>query len=172
LSTRSRAVKASDLSNYGANQGAKIIGADTTGFTYSSATNVNQVLDDLDAAILASNTPGVPFTVGAGGVTKGSLVIISANNTVLPKTSLASAATGIGLAATAEAAAGTVKVVKDSTVLTGVLTGATFGTRYYWDGSAITATQPSGGGAYVYQVGYAKNATDLLVDVNFIKRNS
>lgn len=168
----SRAVKASDLSNNGANQGAKIIGADTTGFTYSTATNVNQVLDDLDAAILASSTPGVNFTVGAGGVAKGDLVIISAANTVLPKVSLASAADGIGLAATSEAAAGTVKVVKDSAILTGVLTGATAGTRYYWDGSDQVTTIPAGSGAYVYQVGYARNATDLLVDVQFIKRNS
>ena len=43
------------------------------------------VLEDLDAAITAVGTPGVSYTVGTGGVSKGDLVYISANDTVLPK---------------------------------------------------------------------------------------
>lgn len=168
----SRAVKASDLYNYAANQGAKIIGADTTGFNYSSATDVNTVLANLDAAILTASTPGTNYTVGTGGVVKGDLLYISAANTVRTKTSMTSADYSVGLAFTSESVAGTVKAVADGAVLTGVLSGATPGAKYYWDGSAPSATIPSGTGEYVWLVGQAKNATDLDVHVEFVKKNA
>lgn len=168
----SRAVKASDLFNNGANQGAKILGADTTGYTYSTATTIQGVLDDLDSAIAGAATPGVLYTVGAGGVTKGDLVFISANNTVQTKTSMSSSAYSPGLAFTTEAALGTVKVVEGGAVITGCLTGATAGAKYYWNGTGLTATIPSGSGDYVWLVGQAKNATDLDVHVEFVKKNA
>lgn len=168
----SRAVKASDLSNSGANQGAKILGADTSTFIYSSATTVQQTLKDLDTAISIASVSGVNYTVGAGGVTKGDLLYISAANTVLPKTSMTANDYSIGLAYTTEAAAGTVKVVESGAVLTGVLTGATAGAKYYWNGTGFQSTVPSGSGHYVWLVGQAKNATDLDVHVEFVKKNS
>ena len=168
----SRAVKASDLFNYGANQGAKIIGADSATLTYSTATTVQGVLEDLDSAITTASTPGVNYTVGTGGVTKGDLLYISAANTVRTKTSMTSADYSPGLAFTTEAAAGTVKVVEGGALLTGVLTGATPGAKYYWNGSALSATIPSGSGEYVWMVGQAKNATDLDVHVEFVKKNA
>jgi hypothetical protein len=168
----SRAVKASDLFNSGANQGSKIIGADSSTLTYSTATTVQGVLQDLDGAITAAATPGVNYTVGTGGVTKGDLLFISAANTVRTKTSMSAADYSPGLAFTSEAAAGTVKVVESGALLTGVLTGATPGQRYYWNGSGYSATVPNGSGDYVWLVGQAKNATDLDVHVEFIKRNS
>ena len=168
----SRAVKASDLYNYGANQGAKIIGADSSTLVYSSATTVQGVLEDLDSAITTASTPGVNYTVGAGGVTKGDLVYISSANTVTKMTSITSGDYSPGLAFTSEAAAGTVKIVEGGALLTGVLTGATPGARYYWTGSGFSATMPAGGGAYVWMVGQAKNATDLDVTVQFIKKNA
>jgi hypothetical protein len=168
----SRAVKASDLSANGANQGAKILGADPASFTYSTATNIQGVLNDFDDAIADAAVPGVKYTVGTGGVTKGQLVYISANNTVRVKTSMSSADYSPGLANTTEAAAGTVKVVDGNTVLTGVLSGATAGTKYYWNGTAPSATIPNGSGDYVWLVGQAKNATDLDVHVEFVKKNA
>lgn len=168
----SRAVKASDLYNYGANQGAKILGADASTLTYSTATTIQGVLEDLDDAITTAATPGVNYTVGTGGVTKGDLLYISGANTVRTKTSMSSSDYSPGLAFTTEAAAGTVKVVEGGALLTGVLTGATPGAKYYWNGTGLTATIPNGSGDYVWLVGQAKNATDLDVHVEFIKKNS
>lgn len=168
----SRAVKASDLFNYGANQGAKIIGADAATLTYSTATTVQGVLEDLDSAITTASTPGVLYTVGTGGVTKGDLLYISGNNTVRTKSSMSSSDYSPGLAFTSESAAGTVKVVEGGALLTGVLTGATAGAKYYWNGTGFTATVPNGSGDYVWLVGQAKNATDLDVHVEFVKKNA
>ena len=56
-------------------------------------------------------------------------------------------------------------------VLPGVLTGATAGTKYYWNGTDITTTIPTTNGAHVWQVGIAKNATDLHTDIKFVKKN-
>lgn len=167
----SRAVAASDLSANGANQGAKILGADPASITVSSATTIQGVLEDLDTAIVDANQPGVDYTAGTGGITKGSLVYVSANDTVLAKP-ITNSTYAIGLAATTEAAGSTVKVTAENTVLTGVLTGATAGDRYYWDGSALTSTIPATSGSYVWLVGIAKNANDLDVHVEFIKKNT
>jgi len=166
-----RAVAAADLSANGANQGAKIIGADPAAIFYSASTTVQGVLEDLDAAIVDLGVPGVNYTAGAGGVSKGDLVYVSAANTVLPK-DISTADYAIGLAFDDAAASETVKTVAENVVITGVLTGATPGTRYYWNGTALTSTIPSGGGAYVWLCGVAKNATDLDVNLQFIKRNS
>jgi hypothetical protein len=167
----SRAVRASDLSNNGANQGAKILGADPASLTYSTATNIQGVLEDLDAAILVAATPGVDYLAGAGGVTKGDLVYVSANNTVLPKP-INNATYAVGLCLSTESVGQNVRTVAENTVLTGVLTGATFGTRYYWNGTALTSTIPNGSGDYVWLCGVAKNAPDLDVHVEFIKKNT
>jgi hypothetical protein len=168
----SRAVKASDLYNYGSNQGSKILGADTLTFSHSTATTVQGVFSDFDAAITATAIAGSSFTVGAGGCVKGDLVYIASANTVLPKVSLTTNTHGVGLASSSEAAAGTVKVVKSGSILTGVLSGATAGVKYYWSGSVLQTAVPTASGAYVYLAGVAKNATDLDVNVEFVKKNS
>jgi hypothetical protein len=165
-----RAVAADDLSSNGANQGAKILGADPTTIGLSSATNIQGVLEDFDDAIIANQIQGVSYTVGTGGVSAGEPVYVSANNTVLPL-DVTTGDYSVGVATTSEAAAGTVKVTDANAVLTGVLTGATAGDRYYWDGSALTTSIPSSSGNYVWLVGIAKNATDLDVNLEFIKKN-
>lgn len=166
----SRAVKASDLSNNGPNQGAKILGFDPANVSgLTAATTLQGAVED---ALEAAAAPGVDFTVGAGGVTKGFPVYISGDDTVRAYTGVSSGTRVVGLAYSTTAAAGNVRVVKNSTVLTGVLSGATAGTRYYWNGSGLTTTIPTGANAYVWVVGEAKNATDLFVDVQFLKRNS
>jgi hypothetical protein len=167
----SRAVKASDLFNNGANQGAKILGADPASLTYSTATTIQGVLEDLDSAIFVAATPGVDYLAGAGGVVKGDLVYVSAANTVLKKP-INNATYAVGLCLTSEAAGQTVRTVAENTVLTGVLTGATPGARYYWNGTALSATIPNGSGDYVWLCGVAKNSTDLDCHVEFIKKNS
>ena len=63
-------------------------------------------------------------------------------------------------------------MLANDTVVTGVLSGATAGQTIYWSGSALTATIPAGAGAHVWKLGVAKNATDLHVEVEFIKKNA
>jgi len=165
----SRAVKASDLSGNLANQGAKIIGADPASIAFSSATTVQGVLEDI-----ASNITALPgYTVAAGGVSAGDLCIVSANDTTAPKSVLTTNEYAIGLAFTTEAAAAVVKVVADNVVIAGVLTalGVSAGDRLYWNGTNLTGTLPSGSGQYVWMCGVAKNADDLDVHVEFIRKN-
>lgn len=168
----SRAVAASDLSANGTDQGAKILGGDPTSIAQSSATTIQGILEDLSSAITAGGEQFTDFTVGTGGVTAGDVVYINANDTVIPLDITDSAAfKSVGMAKTTESAAATVSVLADHEVLVGVLSGATAGDRYWWDGSALTTTQPTAAGSYVWQAGYAKNATDLFIDVDFVKKN-
>lgn len=163
------AIAAEDLYLNGSNQGAKILGFDPAVESILVGDTVQEAIDEL--SVLVSSGAAVQLTAGAGGVDKGDLVYISANNTALPL-SISTDNFGIGLAQETVAAAASFYVSPNDTVLTGVLSGATAGTRYYWDGSAITATAPSGAGSRVWMVGVAKNATDLYVNIMFVKRNA
>ena len=162
-------LKWGDLASTANGEGASLVGIEDTG-SYFTGTTVEAALQELGLKV-EENEDFVEYTVGTGGVTKGDLVYVSAADTVLPYSTLANAEYGIGLAATTEAAAGTVRVLADDEILTGVLTGATPGDKYFWDGSSITSTLPGTGGQYVWQVGIAKNATDLHTDVKFVKKN-
>lgn len=160
-----KAVKAEDLNSSTNGEGASIIGIEDTGSNFA-ATDVEAAL-----AELASRDTGPSYTVGTGGVTKGDLVFVTSGDTVVPHGTITAAEFGIGLAATSESAASSVAAAKSGTILTGVLTAQTPGSRQYWDGSAITATKPSASGSHVWQVGVAKNGTDLHVEVMHIKKN-
>lgn len=153
----------------GANQvsGADIPLADAGG--YFAVDNVEAALQELGLAVIAT---GVSYVAGVGGVTKGDLVYVSANNTVLPLSTLSSGDYVVGLALTTEVATSTVRVLANDTVLTGVLVGATAGTRYYWNGTGFQTAIPSGSGSNVWAVGVAKNATDLSVEVIHTKKNA
>jgi hypothetical protein len=159
-------LKWGDLASTSSGEGASLVGINDAG-NYFSATTVEAALQEL-----AGEDDGQSYTVGTGGVTKGDLVYISSNNTVLPYSTLTAAHFGIGLARTTESAASSVVVMRDDAVLAGVLSGATAGTRYYWSGSTQTTTIPSGAGQHVWQIGVAKNATDLHVEVRPIRVNA
>jgi len=111
------------------------------------------------------------FTVDANGVTIGLPVVINADDTV-GTADITMPTRVIGVAGSTEAAAGTVGVVPNDACVEGVLTGATAGDVYYYDGTALTTTKPTAPGTRVWQIGVAKNATDLYTDVRFIKVNS
>lgn len=163
-------IEALDLYNNGVDQGAKILGGDPANIPQSSQTTIQGILEDL-AAVL-DTVDGVDIPAGTGGVTKGDLVYVDANDTILPLSTLTNTDYAIGLAA-ADAAVGVdCPIVSGDYVILGVLTGATAGDKYYWDGSALTATAPSGSGSRVWFCGVAVNATDLSVDVEYIKKNS
>ena len=160
-----KAVKAEDLNSTATGEGASIIGIEDAG-GYTSVNSVEAAIQELyglNAAV------GVNYT--SAGVTKGDVVYVSANNTAstMPITANHRA---IGIAATTVAASGTVKVLANDTIVTNVLTGATAGTRYYWNGTGFQTALPSSSGNYVWVAGIAKNATDLHVQVEYIKKNS
>jgi len=141
--------------------------------TNFTATQLNGVLDELYGLATAPGL-GTIYAAGAGGVTIGDLCYVSGNDTTLPLpiTSTNSEKMGIGLARSTESAAANVEVMANDAILVGVLTAATAGTVYYWTGSALSATAPTAGGAYVWKVGTAKNATDLHVQISRVKKNS
>lgn len=140
---------------------------DSTG--YFAVDNVEAALSQLAANIIDL---GVEYTVGAGGVSKGDLLYITGNNTVSKLSNLAIGEYSVGVAIESKAAAETVKALQNDTVLKGVLTGAVAGTKYFWTGTGYATTMPSGAGQNVWQVGVAKNATDLHVEIRHIKKNA
>ena len=161
----SKAVKASDLSSVASGKGASIIGINDAG-SYTAQTTVEGALQELYGL-----TGSYVYTVGTGGVTKGDMVYLSANNTV-KKMPIGSNHRAIGLALATVAAAGSVNVQGFDYVIPGCISGATFGTRYYWSGSALTTSIPSGSGDEVWVAGVAVNATDLAAGLMFVKKNS
>lgn len=111
------------------------------------------------------------FTVDTAGVTIGLPVVINADDTV-GTADITTPARVIGVASSTEAAGGTVGVVPNDACVEGVLTGATAGDVIYYDGTALTTTKPTAPGTRVWQIGVAKNATDLYTDIRFVKVNS
>lgn len=137
--------------------------------SYFATDNVEAALQELGLKI---NSVGVEYLAGTGGVTKGDLVYISGNDTVSKYGTLSSADNCVGLAVETVSAGSTVRVLANDSKLPGVLSSAVAGSTYYWDGSSLTTAIPTGSGAHVYQVGIAKNATDLAVEVVRVKRNA
>lgn len=158
------AVPMSFLASTTTGEGASTIGLeDAAG--YFTSTDVEAALAELfeQAGGAAYNTDGV-------GATKGDLLHISANDTVT-KSLLTTTKWSIGLANATVGATSPINVTPNDQVLAGILTAATAGDTYYWSGTAHTATIPAGGGSHVWKTGIAKNATDLHVEVEFIKKN-
>lgn len=135
----------------------------------SSSHAVNR--GELDAAIAALNINSVEYTAGSA-ISAGDAVFVSANDTASTYSTITNAEYVIGLALASVSSGGTVEVLRNDTIITGVLSGATAGDKYFWDGSGLTTTLPTGANEHCYLAGIAKNATDLHVQVEFIKVNS
>jgi len=168
-------IAAEDLFLNGATQGANILGADPTNISQSVATDIQQVLEDLSAAIVSSGG-SIQYTADTGGITIGDLSFVSSNDKVkpLPITGATGANFGIGVAQTTEISGAAVEILANDTVLAGILTSLTptAGDKVFWNGSNLTLTAPSTSGSRVWQVGIAKNANDLHVEIAFIKKNA
>jgi hypothetical protein len=162
-------LKWGDLASTATGEGASLVGVEDAGNWFATG-DVESILQYL-AEEVDKAQDYVTYTVGTGGVTAGDLVYVSAADTVLVYGTLTDANYGIGLARTTELAGGSVQILANDEVLPGVLTGATAGTKYYWNGTDITTTIPTTNGAHVWQVGIAKNATDLHTDIKFVKKN-
>ena len=113
---------------------------------------------------------GVNYTAG-GSITKGDLVNVTANDTVQTYATLTNGVRAIGPAASTVSSGSTVKVLANDTVITSVISSATAGDVYYWNGSSYVNSLPMTSGWYVWQVGVAKNSSDLQVECRLIKRN-
>lgn len=160
------AIPMSFIASTSAGEGASKVGIQDSA-AYFTSTSVEGALSELFQAIVLG---GNSYTVGVGGVTKGDAVYVSANNTVLPL-AVAQNKFVAGIALSTELAAASVSVAKNDTILTGVLVGATAGDKYFWTDAGLSTTAPVGASEHVWFIGVAKNATDLHIDVEFIKRN-
>ena len=129
--------------------------------------NVEDALQQLAGQI---SQAGVEYTVGVGGVTKGDALFLSADNTVSTYSGINNAEEVIGLAAETKLAGEIVKSIANDVKLDG-FAGLVAGTKYYWDGSAISSTIPSGGGSHVWKVGVGADATTLHTQIIFIRKN-
>lgn len=157
------AVPMSFLASTTNGEGASAIGIEDASSIFTS-TNVEGALGELFEA-----AAGPSLSADATGVTRGDLLHISANDTVTT-TALTTNSWSVGLALSTATSA-PVNVTSNDQILTGVLTGATAGDTYFWDGSAHSTTIPNTSGNYVWKTGIAVNATDLYVEVDFIKKN-
>ena len=110
------------------------------------------------------------YTGGAGGIAQYDVVYISSADTVSKAdASVIATAKVIGFAPNAITAAST-GAIQENGVLAGVISGATAGTPYFLSTTAgdIATARPSGSGEVVYKMGYAKNTTDLQIQLEFI----
>lgn len=125
--------------------------------------------DDLSTVQAAERVQNV-YTAGEA-IDAAEIVYISAADTV----SLADASTNyeaIGVANNTAALSANVDVVSEG-VVSG-FTGLTAGSRYFLDSTAgaVTTTAPTGSGARVVQVGFAKNTTDMQLQFAFVGRRA
>jgi len=110
------------------------------------------------------------YTAGAGGIAQYDAVYISAADTVLKAdASSSTSAHIIGFAPSAITAAAD-GAIQENGILAGVLSGATAGDSYYLQTTAgiIGTSIPTGTGNNVVRVGFAKNATDLQIAIQFV----
>lgn len=163
-----KAIKAEDLNSITNGEGASIVGVEDSAGYFTSG-NVEGALAEL--YLKADVSTGDTATTDGVGVTKGDLIYFSASGivSVMP---IGAMHRCIGIALATVGASLPVEYARWDELVEGVLTGATFGTRYYWNGSALVTTIPSTSGQYVWAAGIAKNATDLVATVEFIKKNS
>jgi hypothetical protein len=116
---------------------------------------------------LAATSVAVSFTAGAGGVTKGYALYVSANDTVLPGDPTQDAKSSIiGVANATVAAAGSVGVQTDG-LLTGAGAGWTAGQQIFLGALGAPITDPTtlASRTRTIGIGIAKNATDLMVNI-------
>lgn len=161
------AIPLGQLDSIANGEGASIVGIEDAAGNFAS-TDVEGALAELYAN---STGKGVMYNADASGVTKGDLVFVSGNDTADVMTT-SSPEYAVGLADATVASGNPFTAIANDNVVAGILVGATAGDIYYWDGASHTTTIPPGAGAYVWQTGIAKNATDLHTEVRFKKKNS
>jgi hypothetical protein len=161
------AVPMSFLASTTNGEGASTIGLEDSAGYYTST----EVEGALAEVFLLANREWDRETGTAGGtIAKGDLLYYSANDTVSTM-AITTANNCVGVALNAATIGQPVEYSRWDEICTGVLTTATAGDMYWWDGTNLTTTIPSTSGQYVWRGGIAKNATDLLTSVEFVKKN-
>lgn len=155
----------------GANQVSAIDIPIADGGGYTTETEVEGALQELYSLVTSSD--GVEYTAGTGGVTVGDVVYVSANDTASVYSDITTFEIAIGIAATTASAGSPFVVLANDSVISGILTGATAGTKYFWTGTGWTANLASFSvGDYIWAGGVSKNATDAHVEVEFYRKKS
>jgi hypothetical protein len=162
------AVPMSFLASTANGEGASVIGIEDVAGNYVS-TDVEGALAEVYT--LAAREWDRETGTAGGTIAKGDLLYFSANDTVSTM-AITSANNCVGVALNAATIGQTVEYSRWDEICTGVLTAATAGDMYFWDGTNLTTTIPAGAGQYVWRGGIAKNATDLLTTVEFVKKNA
>lgn len=148
-------------------------------FVDASSTQIKNVQDPTDpqdavtVAYLNTFVQGLnPELTASGAVALGDLVVMAGNDLAETYATLTDDDSVVGIAIEAAANTEAFRFKKTDYILEGVLTGATAGARYYWTGSGLSTTMPTGASENVWQVGTAVNATDLSLDLKFIVKRS
>ncbi len=161
------AYESTDLNSTATGNGAALIGLEDAG-GYTSATSVEDAIQEL---YLRGIQQGVTYTAETD-ISKGFPVFISSADSASQFDDLTSGKRVIGLAFEDALETEDVIVTANDSVVYGCLSAATPGDVYYWNGSALSTAMPATSGSHVWEVGSAKNATDLHVDVRFVKVNA
>lgn len=145
---------------------ANVTAANLNTLTAGSASNADSLHTHTGLGVSAPTT-GVTVTAGAGGLSKGDPVYLSANNTCLkgdPSNVAKSVIVGVVQANISAAAQG---VAQRDGILAGVGSGWTFGQQIWMSNTGgMTNDSTSITSRYrTIQLGIAMNATDLLVDI-------
>lgn len=156
-----------------------VMGSPVEGSTYWDGTSDTLYVYDGSAYVNVSSAGTASsvvtqYTAGTGGIAQFDAVYISSADTVLKADATAtSTAKIIGFAPLAITATSDGSIQEDG-VLAGVLSGATAGDVYFLSETAgqISTTRPTASGSMVVKVGYAKNATDLHIQFQFMGRRS
>jgi len=172
-------LKFGDLASTAASEGASLVGIEDLGGNYT-ATTVEGALSEVAGRVSTNESDIVTLfnsldrdeATAGEAISAGDLLYFSANDTVSIYSDISVARRAVGVALSSASASATVQYARWDEVVSGALTAATAGERIYWDGTDLTTTIPSTSGQYVWQVGVAKNATDMLATVEFIKKNS
>ena len=113
------------------------------------------------------------LTAGAGGVTIGDPVYVSANNTGLPcDNANNNTRKYVGVAAETVAAAASFLVQQEGVVTPASIGGAPAAGDVVWlsTTSGLTVTLPTGSGTHRMVIGKMKNATDVIIEPQYISK--
>lgn len=161
-----KAIAAADLSSNANAKGASIIGIEDAN-SYFTGTNVEAALNECFEKALEGG--GVEYTASET-LAVGDAVYISASNTVSKLSDVTDDFEVIGLIVVGGTTGQQVLVRRIEKEVVGVLTAATAGTAYYWTGTGLSTSAPAGGQSNIWKVGVAKNATDLTLNVEHLRK--
>lgn len=163
-------LKWGDLASIANAEGASLVGSEDAGGYYTGA-NAEAIFQEIGSKI---DGLGDKLIAGTGGVTKGDVVYPSAANTGATLDDITTGDRPIAIAGSTVGVGVEFVPFVSGKIIKGVLTGATIGDPYYWNGtthvtpiSAIT-----GSGKYVIQSLIAISATDAIIDLQVLRKNA